>query len=115
MSIFDLKYLVQPGAVEKRERRAAEAAQDERDASGKSKLTLDKQQTEQEQGNIFGLIDKYITDPDQNRIAKEEYVRRQAGAKNSFKNLPGASGQPYQTPTGSWVKPAKITCSKLSS
>ena len=87
------------------ERQAEEASQRERDATGKSKLNLDKQQTEQGQENIFGLIDKYITDPEQNKIAKEEYVRRQAGAKNSFKNLPGSAGQPYQTPTGSWVKP----------
>lgn len=65
------------------------------------------QQAEEEQKRIFGLIDQYIPDPEANKTAKEEYARRQAGIVQKFSNIPGAGGQPYKTPNGTWVRPVQ--------
>lgn len=65
------------------------------------------QAAQQKQAQTFALIDKYITDPEQNKAAKEDYVRTQAGIAKTFKNLPGAAGQPYKTPNGTWVRPVQ--------
>ena len=62
---------------------------------------------QQDQQRTFALIDQYITDPEQNKAAKEDYVRKQAGIMQTFKNLPGAAGQPYKTPNGTWVRPVQ--------
>ena len=53
---------------------------------------------------MFGLIDQYITDPTANQTAKEDYARKQAGITQTFKNLPGSSGQPYKAANGTWVR-----------
>jgi hypothetical protein len=62
---------------------------------------------QKKQADTFALIDQYITDPEQNKTAKEDYVKRQAGATNTIKNIPGAGGQPYKTPNGTYVRPVQ--------
>lgn len=74
-------------------------------AEGESRNRQTQAEAQQEQQNTFALIDKYIADPEQNKAAKEDYVRKQAGIQNTFKALPGAAGQPYKTPNGTWVRP----------
>jgi hypothetical protein len=77
------------------------------DYQNQAGLTADKQRAEQEQQRIFGLIDQYVPDPAANKAAKEDYVRKQAGITQTLKNLPGAAGQPYKTPNGTWVRPVE--------
>jgi hypothetical protein len=81
--------------------------QSQTEIANKGKLSLDQQQTQQDQQQTFALIDKYLTDPEQNKAAKEDYVRKQAGIQTSLKNIPGSGGQPYQNPNGQWVRPVQ--------
>jgi hypothetical protein len=48
--------------------------------------------------DTLALIDKYITDPEENKAAKQEYTQKQAGIFGSPKFLPG---QPFEYPVGS--------------
>lgn len=82
-------------------------ALDQSQAQGQQKLSLEQQQAQQKQKQTFDLIDQYVTDSEQNKTLKEDYVRKQAGATAQFKNLPGAAGQPYKTPNGQWVRPVQ--------
>ena len=66
------------------------------------------EKVQQQQKAVFALIDKYITDPEQNRSLKEDYVRKQAGVMSAFKPIPGQAGQPYKDPaTGKIVRPVQ--------
>jgi len=47
------------------------------------------------------LIDKYVTDPEANKAAKQEYAQKQAGIFGSPKPLTGAAGQAVEYPPGS--------------
>jgi hypothetical protein len=47
------------------------------------------------------LIDKYVTDPEANKAAKQEYAQKQAGIFGSPKPLTGAAGEPVEYPPGS--------------
>lgn len=71
------------------------------DIANKQSLGLSQQEAQQKQQQTFSLIDKYLTDPEQNKAAKEDYVRRQAGISNAVKNISGAAGQPVETSPGS--------------
>lgn len=82
-------------------------ALDEQEASGNIRNKEQQALALQKQQQTFALIDQYIKDPEQNKAAKEDYVRKQAGITASFKNLPGAAGQPYKTPNGQWVRPVQ--------
>ena len=89
------------------DQQALEFNQKQGDTAGKQKLSQDQAEMQQKQQNAFGLIDTYIKDPEANKAAKEDYVRKQAGIAASLKNIPGAAGQPYKSANGQWVRPVQ--------
>lgn len=89
------------------EQQALDAQQASGDIAGKQRLSQDQGEMKQKQDNAFGLIDTYIRDPEANKAAKEDYVRKQAGIAASLKNIPGAAGQPYKNANGQWVRPVQ--------
>lgn len=89
------------------EQQQMDAYQKQLDIANKGRLDVAQKEAQQKQQQAFALIDQTITDPDQNKAAKEDYARKQAGILASFKNIPGAGGQPYKTPNGQWVRPVQ--------
>jgi hypothetical protein len=87
------------------DQQALEFNQKQGDIAGTQRLAQDKAEAQQKQQSTFDLIDRYIKDPEQNKQAKEDYVRKQAGINGTVKNLPGAAGQPYKKPNGQYVRP----------
>jgi hypothetical protein len=61
----------------------------------------------QQQADTFALIDKYITDPEQNKAAKEGYVRKQAGIVPKITNIPGAGYVEYPPGSGQYARPVR--------
>lgn len=91
------------------DQQALEFNQKQGDLAGRQKLANDQAEAQQEQQNAFNLIDTYIKDPEQNKAAKEDFVRKQAGIQATLKNIPGAAGQPVETAPGSgkYVRPVQ--------
>ena len=59
--------------------------------------------------DTLALIDKYITDPEANKAAKQEYTQKQAGIFGAPKPLTGAAGQPIEFPPGSGLYARAVT------
>jgi len=78
----------QEGDIKNTQTAAADAA--------KQKATLD-------------LIDKYVTDPEANKAAKQEYVQKQAGILGTMKPIAGPGGQPHRLPDGTIVREVQST------
>lgn len=77
-------------------------------AEGEVQNRQSGEKAELERKSVFSLIDQYITDPEQNKAVKDDYVRKQAGVLASAKNIPGQAGQPYKDPaTGKIVRPVQ--------
>jgi hypothetical protein len=96
------------------EQQDTERYQQQTDYANKGRIDTAKQEEQQKQQQTLDLIDKYVTDPEQNKAAKEDYARKQAGIQANFKNLPGAAGQPYKTPNGMWVRPIQNADGSIS-
>lgn len=90
-----------------KEQQALDETQGREDITNKGTLERTQQEAQQKQQNTFALIDQYIKDPEQNKAAKEDFVKKQAGIQASLKNIPGAGGQPYQKSPGLWVRPVQ--------
>lgn len=56
-----------------------EQFQQQTDYANKGRVDAAQQVAQQRQQQTFGLIDQYIKDPEQNKTAKEDYTRKQAG------------------------------------
>jgi hypothetical protein len=70
-------------------------------ATGKVQNQIQSDADQQKQQSTLALIDKYITDPEQNKAAKQEFAQKQAGIFGQPKPLTGAAGQPVEFPPGS--------------
>lgn len=105
MRAADLAQLESQGTTPEQRREAT--FRSETDYQNQAGMQAKQQEAQQDQQRVFALIDQYIPDPEANKTAKEDYARHQAGITQKFSNIPGASGQPYKSPNGTWVRPVQ--------